>query len=190
MTKADESHPGDDLVPLRLAYVGLGSNLGDRLGHLNAALDVIERRVGRLAAVSYAYETDPVGLTDQPRFLNAVCAIETALDPHQLLAALLEIEAGRGRVRGVKNGPRTLDLDLLIYEDLVIDELGLQVPHPRLTKRAFVLVPLAEIAPDFVHSVTGQSVREMLECCLPETSSGDRGVGAQTALNVQRIHRS
>ncbi len=144
------------------AYVGLGSNLDDRLDHLSWALDAIEGRVGCLTAVSSAYETEPVGVTDQPRFLNAVCRLDTGLGPRALLNAMLEIEVERGRVRTVKDGPRTLDLDLLMYDGRVMDEPGLQVPHPRMDERAFVLVPLAEIAPELVHPVSGMTAREML----------------------------
>jgi 2-amino-4-hydroxy-6-hydroxymethyldihydropteridine diphosphokinase len=145
-----------------LAYVALGSNLGERADYLRSALNAMGGRVGPVRAVSSAYETEPVGITDQPLFLNAVCSVETGLEPERLLETLLEIESEQGRVRTVKDGPRTLDLDLLLYEDLVIDEPGLQVPHPRMGERAFVLVPLAEIAPELIHPVSRLMVREML----------------------------
>jgi 2-amino-4-hydroxy-6-hydroxymethyldihydropteridine diphosphokinase len=180
MSDSGDPRAADAPAP-RLAYLALGSNLGDPVGHLRAALDELDRAVGRLIAVSGAYETEPVGLTDQPRFLNAVCALETALEPRELLVAMLKIETDQGRVRTVKNGPRTLDLDLLIYESRVIDEPGLAVPHPRMGERAFVLVPLAEIAPNLLHPVTGQSVREMLGRLSPG-SRGHGGVGPPISL--------
>jgi len=181
MTKLNDFRGTNTPAHGHLAFVGLGSNLGDRFANLSAALDAIERRVGRLTAVSGAYETDPVGLTDQPRFLNAVCLVETALEPQDLLTTMLEIETDQGRVRTVKNGPRTLDLDLLMYGEMVMKKPGLEVPHPRMGERAFVLVPLAEIAPHAVHPVSGLTVQEML-ARLPEGSSGHRGVGAATRL--------
>ena len=160
-----------------IAYVALGSNLGVRADYLRRALDALGERAGPVTAVSSAYETDPAGITDQPVFLNAVCSLETGLGPGRLLETLLEIESDQGRVRTVKDAPRTLDLDLLLYEDRVIDEPGLQVPHPRMGERAFVLVPLAEIAPGLVHPVSRLTVREMLA-----RLSGPLGVGAKINL--------
>ncbi len=181
MTEFNDFRETNTPAPRHPAYVGLGSNLGDRFTNLSAALDGLDRRCGRLTAVSGAYETDPVGLIDQPRFLNAVCAFEAALDPRELLDAILKIETDQGRVRTVKNGPRTIDLDLLFYEDRVIDEPGLEVPHPRIAERAFVLVPLAEIAPDAVHPVSGLTVREMVDR-LPGGLLGHDGVGPPISL--------
>ena len=160
-----------------IAYVALGSNLGERADYLRRALDSLGERVGPVIAVSSAYETDPVGIADQPLFLNAVCSLETGLGPERLLETLLEIESDQGRVRTVKDGPRTLDLDLLFYEDRVIDEPGLQVPHSRMGERAFVLVPLAEIAPELIHPVSCLTAREML-ARLP----GPLGVGVKIEL--------
>ena len=132
-----------------LVYIGLGSNLGDREATLRRALARLNAWRGiTVDAVSRFRETDPVGYTDQPRFVNAVAAVETDLEPRALLDALLAIERAMGRTReGPRFGPRTIDLDLLIYEDRVVDEPGLRVPHPRLHERAFVLEPLAELAP-------------------------------------------
>jgi 2-amino-4-hydroxy-6-hydroxymethyldihydropteridine diphosphokinase len=132
------------------AYIALGSNLGDRERTLHAAVDALAARPGiRVLTVSALIETDPVGYLDQPRFLNGVVALETELPARQLLAVLLEVERAFGRRReGVPpQGPRTLDLDLLLYGEAEIDEPGLRVPHPRLHERAFVLAPLAEVAP-------------------------------------------
>jgi len=126
-----------------LAYVGLGSNLGDREGTLLAAAERLgPHRLSRIV------ETEPWGYIDQPRFLNAVAELETGLPPRGLLDRLLEIERGLGRVRnGPRYGPRTIDLDLLLYGDLVLAEPGLTVPHPRLAERLFVLEPLFELDP-------------------------------------------
>ena len=132
------------------AYVGLGSNLGDREATLGAALDLLGRRVD-LVAVSTVRETDPWGDADQPRYLNAVAAVDTDLSPRRLLEVLLGVERELGRERtGRRYGPRTIDLDLLVYGDEVVDEPGLTVPHPRLHERRFVLEPLAELDPALV----------------------------------------
>lgn len=130
------------------AYVGLGANLDDPRRHVLAAFDALDALPGtRLVAMSSLYRTAPVGYADQPEFVNAVAAVETTLSARELLAALLGVERREGRVRSFRNAPRTLDLDLLVYGDRIIDEDGLHVPHPRMHERAFVMVPLAEIAP-------------------------------------------
>ena len=134
------------------AYVGLGANLGDREATLLAALDALAAVPGvRVVAVSAFRETDPVGYVDQPRFVNAVAALDTVLGARELLEAMLAIERSLGRTRdGPRFGPRTIDLDLLLYGDAELDEPGMTVPHPRLHERAFVLEPLAELAPGLV----------------------------------------
>lgn len=133
------------------AYIGLGSNLATPRRQLARALEALAALADtRVVAVSSFYRTAPVGLEGQPDFVNAVAAVDTGLAPRALLAALLTIEQEHGRVRTLRNGPRTLDLDLLAYGELQLNEPGLAVPHPRMHERAFVLVPLAEIAPDFV----------------------------------------
>jgi 2-amino-4-hydroxy-6-hydroxymethyldihydropteridine diphosphokinase len=131
------------------AYVGLGSNIGDREAMLRRAVDLLGAQADiDLVAVSAIRETDPVGFTDQPRFLNAVAAVETTLPPGALLAQLLALEQELGRTReGPRFGPRTIDLDLLLYGLDVVDEPGLTVPHPRLHERRFALEPLAELEP-------------------------------------------
>jgi 2-amino-4-hydroxy-6-hydroxymethyldihydropteridine diphosphokinase len=132
------------------AYIALGSNLGDREATIRGAVDALAAAPGiEVVAVSSLVDTAPVGVVDQPRFLNGAAALETELPAHALLALLLDVERRFGRRReGVPpNGPRTLDLDLLLYGDEEIDEPGLRVPHPRLHERAFVLGPLAEVAP-------------------------------------------
>ena len=131
------------------AYVGLGANLGDRDASIGDALRLLAERPGvTVTAVSSLRETDPVGRLDQPRFLNGAAELDTTLRPQALLAALLDVEQELGRVRGERWGPRTIDLDLLLYGAERIDEPGLTVPHPRLHERRFALEPLAELAPN------------------------------------------
>ena len=131
------------------AYVALGANLGDRKATLRAAVRLLAEVGGvEVVAVSTLRETDPVGVVDQPRFLNGAVAVETELEPRELLDVLLDVERRLGRVRdGRRWGPRVVDLDLLIYGDLVVDEPGLRIPHPRLHERRFVLEPLADLDP-------------------------------------------
>ncbi|HET6624249.1 MAG TPA: 2-amino-4-hydroxy-6-hydroxymethyldihydropteridine diphosphokinase [Gaiellaceae bacterium] len=130
-------------------YVGLGANLGDREATIRRAVELLSDEDGiEVLAVSTLRETDPVGVEDQPRFLNGAAELETTLRPDALLEVLLGIERVLGRVRdGVRFGPRTIDLDLLLYDDETVDEPGLTVPHPRLHERSFALEPLAELAP-------------------------------------------
>lgn len=132
-----------------LAYVGLGANLGDARATLAGAVESLAE-LGEVRAVSPLYETDPVGLEDQPPFLNAVAVVATPLDPHRLLAELLAIEARFGRERTIRWGPRTLDLDLLYVFGRIIDTERLRVPHPGLEQRAFALAPLLDVAPELV----------------------------------------
>jgi len=140
------------------AYVGLGANLGEREGALRAAVAALDATEGvQVVAVSAFRETDPVGYLDQPRFLNGAAAVDTTLAPRELLDALLAVERSLGRTReGPRFGPRTIDLDLLLYGDDSVDEPGLTVPHPRLHERAFALEPLAELDPDLVVPGHGQ----------------------------------
>jgi 2-amino-4-hydroxy-6-hydroxymethyldihydropteridine diphosphokinase len=132
------------------AYVGLGANLGDREATIRRAVELLGAEEGiEVIAVSELRETDPVGVLDQPRFLNGAAALETSLPPRGLLDALLRVEQTLGRARGgVRFGPRTIDLDLLVYGDEIVDEPGLHVPHPRLHERRFALEPLADISPE------------------------------------------
>jgi 2-amino-4-hydroxy-6-hydroxymethyldihydropteridine diphosphokinase len=134
-----------------VAYVGLGANVGPREVTLLRAVDLLAEADGvEVLAVSQLRETDPVGIVDQPRFLNGVARIDTSLSPRALLELLLRIEQSLGRVREERWGPRTVDLDLLVYGGLTVDEPGLRVPHPRLHERRFALEPLAELDPELV----------------------------------------
>jgi 2-amino-4-hydroxy-6-hydroxymethyldihydropteridine diphosphokinase len=131
------------------AFLGLGSNLGDRPANLQAAVDRLGEREGiRVVRSSRVYETDPVGGPPQPAYLNAVIEIETELDPRELLTACLDVERDLGRVRSERWGPRTIDIDVLTFDRLTVDEPDLTVPHPRMHERGFVLAPLAELDAD------------------------------------------
>jgi len=137
--------------PVRRAYLGLGSNLGDRLAHLQCAVDGLAAREDvTVLAVSPVYETEPVGGPEQAEYLNAVVALETALGARELLAIAQELEAGARRVRTERWGPRTLDVDVLLVGDEHLHDPDLEVPHPRMWERDFVLAPLADLAPDLV----------------------------------------
>lgn len=147
------------------ALIALGSNVGDREAHLRFAVERLGA-LGAVRAVSSFHETEPVGYAAQGPFLNAAVVLETGLEPRVLMRELLAIEAERGRERRVRNGPRTLDLDLLMYGDLTMDVPGLTLPHPRMHERLFVLAPLAEVAPERVHPCLKRSVRELFEAAL------------------------
>jgi 2-amino-4-hydroxy-6-hydroxymethyldihydropteridine diphosphokinase len=147
---------------LPLAYLSLGSNLGDRDRSLGEAIRRL-RSVGRVQAISSLYETQPVELTGQPWFLNCALALETSAGPAQLMEQLLAIESALGRERIQRKGPRTMDLDIVLFADLIVNTPAVTIPHPAMQERRFVLAPLAEIAPSAIHPVLNKTIQELLE---------------------------
>lgn len=164
----------------RTVYLGLGSNLGDRLGMLQRAVDALRVLAGvTVTRCSPVYETDPWGKTDQDRFLNCVAEIRTRLDPATLLDAVLGIERALGRERGERNGPRSIDVDILLYGLEVVDRPGLRIPHPFLAERNFVLQPLRDLAGGQAHPVLGLSIEELARRC------PDPGGAEKTDLQIR-----
>jgi len=147
---------------LKTIYIALGSNLGDRADHLREARALIDSPHLKITRMSSIYETEPRELLDQPWFLNQVVEAETTLFPRQLLARLLKIEQEMGRQRQIPKGPRLIDLDILLFGNVIVRGAGLDIPHPRMADRRFVLEPLAELAPAIRHPRSGRTVREML----------------------------
>jgi 2-amino-4-hydroxy-6-hydroxymethyldihydropteridine diphosphokinase len=150
----------------KLVYLSLGSNVGDRAAHLNSAIRRLNT-LGKVITVSSFYETEPVELTAQPWFLNCVVELDTEKMPKQLLAAILDIEKEMGRKRIEKKGPRTLDIDILLFGDSIVKAKGLAIPHPTMQDRRFVLEPLSEIAPEVRHPVLKKTVCELRDALPP-----------------------
>ena len=146
---------------MKQVYLGLGTNIGDRQANLSRALKLLGERL-KIEKVSSIYETEPVGYADQPKFLNAVCSVKTNIGPLQLLSLVKGIEANMGREAGFRNGPRSIDIDIILYSDMSMIDPELTIPHPRMNERAFVLIPLMEIAPaDLIHPFTRERLRDL-----------------------------
>ena len=165
-----------------MIYLSLGSNLGDREGHLRRALEKLHQKGILLVKESSIYETEPVDVPDQPDFLNLVCQVETTLEPESLLASCQEIESEMGRLRKAIKGARNIDIDILFYGRRIVEKPFLKIPHPAWQQRNFVLIPLAEIAPNFRDPVSNQTVH-----ALQRQSSDDSRVTLYTdSLSLQR----
>jgi 2-amino-4-hydroxy-6-hydroxymethyldihydropteridine diphosphokinase len=147
-----------------VVYLALGSNVGNRLANLKAAIAALPPQM-EVRAKSRVYETPPWGYANQEKFLNQALKVTTYLEPEPLLKHLKRLEAALGREATFQNGPRVIDMDILFYDDLVLESPAVTIPHPRLHERGFVLMPLMDIAPDLVHPVKNQSVRQMLAFC-------------------------
>ena len=152
---------GKRKVDDNIMYLGLGSNLGDRITNLRRALSLLTPDI-LVEKISPVYETKPQHIVDQPLFLNAVCSASTALPPLEVLKHLKDIEQTMGRQSGPRFGPRPIDIDILFYNDLVLDTPEITIPHPLVHERAFVLVPLKDVAPEFVHPTRGVTISELL----------------------------
>ncbi|BFG69277.1 2-amino-4-hydroxy-6-hydroxymethyldihydropteridine diphosphokinase [Sediminibacterium sp. KACHI17] len=153
---------------MNTAYLLTGGNMGNRLNNLQQAAELIQQNCGKIVARSSIYETEAWGKTDQPAFLNQALQITTSLSPDVLMQTLLDIESTMGRIRTVKMGPRIIDLDILLINDLIQHSPILTIPHPALPLRRFALLPLAEIAPELIHPTEKKSILELLQTC-PDT---------------------
>jgi len=146
---------------MHLVYLGLGSNLGDRAAMLQAAIEKLQSPELRLLRLSTVRETEPVGLKEQPKFLNQVAEFQTTLFPRQLLHRTQRVERELGRIRTVRNGPRTIDIDILLYGSAIVKAKDLEIPHPRFRERLFVLEPMVELNPGLKDPVTGHTMKEL-----------------------------
>ncbi len=155
---------------MSIVYIGIGSNLGEREESCLRAIELLEKKGITVVKRSSLYETEPWGMKDQPLFLNMAIEIETDLNPVQLLKALKDIEKAAGREKSCKWGPRILDLDILLFDDIVVHQENLEIPHPLMHERAFVLEPLCEIASGLRHPVLKKSVRELLQQLVKKTT--------------------
>jgi 2-amino-4-hydroxy-6-hydroxymethyldihydropteridine diphosphokinase len=149
-----------------LAYLSLGSNIGDRAGNLHTSIDRL-RDFGELVAISSFYETEPVEFTAQAWFLNCAVTFSTVKTPQEILAGILDIERQLGRQRGQEKGPRVIDIDIVLFDDLIVEDPGLKIPHPAMHERRFVLEPLTEIAPDAYHPVFKRTIRDLRDALKP-----------------------
>lgn len=157
-------------VDMNIVYLLTGSNLANRLQHLQKAIQLIEANIGQVLEQSAIYETDPWGKEDQPSFLNQVLAIKTGLSPQEILKKIHVIEYFIGRRRNQKWDKRVIDIDILFYNNVIIQESNLIIPHPLLTERRFALVPLAELIPNFIHPIFQQTISTLLENCTDNLS--------------------
>ena len=165
-----------------IAYIGLGSNLGDRLVYLQAAIDAINQ-LGDPIAISSVYESEPHGVDEaQPMYLNMVLAINTRFEPMELLGRLLDIERANGRIRDRANESRSLDLDILMVDDIVRDDPDLAIPHPRMHEREFVMIPLTEIAPHATHPTLNRTIADIAAGL---TDQGVRSLGEISQLTPE-----
>ncbi len=147
---------------MSIAYIGIGSNLGNREENCRKAITLLTGKSIKILKCSSLYETEPWGVKEQPEFINMAVEIETHMEPLELLRAIKEIENGMGRREGLRWGPRVMDLDILLYDDLILRTQELEIPHPRLRDREFVLKPLSEIAPDKIHPLFKKSIKNLL----------------------------
>jgi 2-amino-4-hydroxy-6-hydroxymethyldihydropteridine diphosphokinase len=154
-----------EAVFMNQAYILIGGNTGNRVNNLARACRMLEERCGRITARSSLYETQAWGITDQRDFLNQALVLETGLQAPELMDVILEVEEDMGRTRGERNGPRNIDMDILLFNDDVTDTSRLKIPHPRMHLRRFVLVPLCELAPDHRHPVSGKKISRLLKEC-------------------------